>query len=73
MLNSLKSKELELKVGKKDVPGLRRNLISLGSLDKVGFCYRSEKGILIVSKDTLVKLIAKVKNGLHVLKRNNFT
>lgn len=41
---------------------LKRNLISLGTLDKVGLNYRSENGILMVcSKDSSVKTKGTLK------------
>ena len=32
------------------IPDLRKNLISLGALDSNGFCYKSESGVMKVSK-----------------------
>lgn len=49
------------------VPELKRNLISLGTLDKAGFSYKSENGILTVSKDSIVKLSGKLCGGLYIL------
>lgn len=51
----------------KYVPGLKRNLISLGTLDKSGFSYKSEGGNLMVCKDSVVKMKGVLKNGLYVL------
>lgn len=49
------------------VPQLRRNLISLGELDRSGFSYKSEKGSLKVYKGSLLKLKGVLKNGLYIL------
>lgn len=48
------------------VPGLKRNLISLGTLDRAGFTYKSEKGSITVCKDSFVKLRGFLKGGLYV-------
>ena len=49
------------------VPGLKRNLISLGTLDELGFCYKAQKGHLHIYKhDNLILSGTKV-NGLYVL------
>lgn len=49
------------------VPELKRNLISLGTLDRAGFTYKSENGQLKVSKDKALKLVGVLKDGLYVL------
>lgn len=49
------------------VPELKRSLISLGTLDKAGFSYTSEKGMLKVSKEEVLKLTGKLKDGLYIL------
>lgn len=53
------------------VPGLKRNLISLGTLDKAGFSYKSENGTITVYKDSLVKLKGVLKDGLYMLLGNS--
>ena len=35
------------------VPGLKRNLISLGTLDELGFCYKAQHGCLHVYKNEM--------------------
>lgn len=49
------------------VPSLRRNLISLGTLDSNGSSYRSENGILRVMKGLMIILKGILKQGLYVL------
>lgn len=49
------------------VPELKRNLISLGTLDSDGYHYKSENGILRVFKNDSLKLIGKLCSGLYVL------
>lgn len=49
------------------VPDLKRNLISLGTLDRAGYRYTSENGTLKVMKDDVLKLSGKLQNGLYVL------
>ena len=36
------------------VPEVKRNLISLGTLDSNGYCYKSENGLMKVSKGAMV-------------------
>ncbi|KAK0586137.1 hypothetical protein LWI29_001641 [Acer saccharum] len=50
------------------VPNLKRNLISLGTLDEEGYTYKAEKCVLKASKSSLVILKGDKKNGLYVLK-----
>ncbi|KAK4841553.1 hypothetical protein QYF36_006375 [Acer negundo] len=50
------------------VPNLKRNLISLGVLDEEGCCYKAEKGVLKVSRGSLVILKGDKRNSLYVLK-----
>ena len=50
------------------VPNLKRNLISLGTLDEEGYTYKAEKGVLKASKGSLVILKGDKKNGLYVLR-----
>lgn len=50
------------------VPDLKRNLISLGTLDKNGYEYEFGKGTLRVYKNGSLKLTGKLCSGLYVLK-----
>ncbi|KAK0579981.1 hypothetical protein LWI29_034466 [Acer saccharum] len=50
------------------VPNLKRNLISLGTLDEGGYTYKAEKSVLKASKGSLVILKGDKKNGLYVLR-----
>ncbi|KAK0591233.1 hypothetical protein LWI29_037324 [Acer saccharum] len=50
------------------VPNLKRNLISLGTLDEEGYAYKAERGVLKASKGSLVILKYDKKNGLYVLR-----
>jgi len=49
------------------VPGLKRNLISLGTLDELGFSYRAENSSLHVYKNDDLILSGTKKHGLYVL------
>ena len=49
------------------VPDLKRNLISLGELDKNGYSYKGDGGVLKVSRGSLVCMKAVLKNGIYVL------
>ena len=49
------------------VPDLKKNLISLGTLDKQGYKYTSEGGTMKVTKGSLVILKAKLEDSLYVL------
>ena len=49
------------------VPNLRRNLISLGMLDKGGCSYRSENGVLRVMKGFMLILKGILNHGLYTL------
>lgn len=55
------------------VPELKRNLISLGTLDKAGFSYTSENGTLNVTKDSVLKLSGQLRDGLYILKGKTVT
>ena len=50
------------------VPNLKRNLISLGTLDEEGYTYKLKKGVLKASKGSLVILKGDKKNGLYVFR-----
>ena len=49
------------------VPDLKKNLISLGTLDKQGCKYMSEEGTVKVTKECLVMLKTKLEDGLYKL------
>ncbi|KAA0067607.1 retrotransposon protein, putative, Ty1-copia subclass [Cucumis melo var. makuwa] len=49
------------------VPKLKRNLISLGELDRSGCTIKSENGVMKVTKGSLVKLRGTLRHGLYVL------
>ena len=49
------------------VPDLKKNLISMGALDKQRYKYMSEGGTMKVSKGSLVMLKAKMEDGLHTI------
>ena len=49
------------------VPGLKRNLISLSTLDELGFSYKAENGSMYVFKGDELILTGAKKNGLYVL------
>ena len=49
------------------VLGLKRNLISLGNLDELGFSYKAENGSMHVFKRDELILTGAKKNGLYVL------
>ena len=49
------------------VPGLKKNLISLGTLDELGFWYKAEKGSLHVYNNRNLILCGTKRNGLYVL------
>ena len=50
------------------VPDLKKNLISLGSLDSNGFRYKSENGIMIVLKGVMIMMKGqKVDDNIYKL------
>ncbi|TYK10877.1 Retrovirus-related Pol polyprotein from transposon TNT 1-94 [Cucumis melo var. makuwa] len=49
------------------VPKLKRNLISLGELDRSGCTIKSENGVMKVTKGSSVKLRGTLRHGLYVL------
>ena len=49
------------------VPDLKRNLISLGMLDKIGCLVKLESGTLKVLKGSMVVMKGNMSNGLYVL------
>ena len=50
------------------IPDLKRNLISLGTLDSIGLSYKASSGSLSVMKGSLIVMKGEKKNGLYVLK-----
>ncbi|KAH9781363.1 Integrase catalytic domain-containing protein [Citrus sinensis] len=50
------------------VPELKRNLISLGMIDKLGCCIKAENGELQILKDGAIIMKGCRRNGLYVLK-----
>ena len=46
------------------IPGLKRNLISLGTLDTNGYTYKAFGAILKVTKGCLVVMKGNMENGL---------
>ncbi|KAH9696615.1 hypothetical protein KPL71_023232 [Citrus sinensis] len=55
------------------VPDLKRNLISLGMLDKIGCLVELELGILKVLKGSMVVMKWNMSNGLYVLQGSAVT
>ncbi|XP_075110563.1 putative mitochondrial protein AtMg00300 [Nicotiana tabacum] len=49
------------------VPDLKKNLISLSTLDEQGYRYMSGAGTIKVTKGSLVMLKGKLENGLYTL------
>ena len=49
------------------IPELKKNLISLGTLDSQGCKYSAEGGVLKVSKGALIVIKGKLVNGLYLL------
>lgn len=49
------------------IPELKRNLISLGTLDRAGYNYKVEAGVMKIYKGSLLKLKGILENGLYVL------
>ena len=49
------------------VPGLKKNLISLGMLDSSGYIFKSDHGGLKVMKNSSIVMKRVMKNGLYVL------
>ena len=55
------------------VPDLKRNLISLGMLDKIGCLVKLESGTLKVLKGSMVVMKENMSNGLYVLQESAVT
>ena len=49
------------------VSELKRNLISLGELDKSGYSYRGDGGVVKVARGLLICMKAVLQNGIYVL------
>ncbi|XP_024030318.1 uncharacterized protein LOC112094206 [Morus notabilis] len=49
------------------IPNLKRNLISLSSLDQKGYCYKAKDGVLKVIKGALLVMKGVLKQGLYIL------
>ena len=49
------------------IPGLKRNLISLGTLDQKGYSYKASGGVLKVSKGCMVVMKGVIESGIYVL------
>lgn len=57
----------------KYISDLKRNLISLGMMDKNGYCYKAENGVLKVIKGAMVVLKGNLHQGLYVLQGSTVT
>ena len=44
------------------IPELKRNCISLGTLDQIGYAFKAENGVLKVTKGALVVMKGERKN-----------
>ena len=49
------------------IPKLKRNLISLGMLEKLGYTFKSEPNSLRVDRGLLTVMKGIIKNGLYTL------
>nr|CAN70013.1 hypothetical protein VITISV_017116 [Vitis vinifera] len=49
------------------IPELKRNLISLGMLDKLGYTFKSKPNSLRVARGSLTVMKGTIKNGLYTL------
>ena len=56
--------------GVRHVPGLKRNLISLGPLDAKSYRYSCQGGVLNDSKGAMVVLKGKMSVGLYKVVEN---
>jgi hypothetical protein len=53
------------------IPDMRKNLISLGTLDSKGYSYKSENGIMKVSKGAMIVMIGqKISSNVYKLLGN---
>src|SRR3954469_20513848 len=55
------------------VPGMKRNLISLSTLDSQGYKYHAEGGVLKVCKGSMVLIKGSLVSGLYVLQGSVIT
>ncbi|KAL5739750.1 hypothetical protein ACOSP7_028640 [Xanthoceras sorbifolium] len=55
------------------VPDLRKNLISLGTLDSNGCKFSAEGGVLKVSKGAMIVMKAKKTDSLYILQGSTIT
>lgn len=49
------------------VPGLKRNLVSLGMLDESGYICKTENGTIKITKRPYIAMKGIKKNGLYIL------
>nr|KYP49125.1 Retrovirus-related Pol polyprotein from transposon TNT 1-94 [Cajanus cajan] len=54
------------------VPSLRKNLISMGTLDKQGYSFSGNDGQITVSKGALVVMKGKLQHDIYVMLGNSF-
>nr|KYP56816.1 Retrovirus-related Pol polyprotein from transposon TNT 1-94 [Cajanus cajan] len=54
------------------VPGLQKNLISIGTLDKQGYSFSGNDGQITFSKGSLVVMKGKLQHGIYVMLGNSF-
>lgn len=59
--------------GIRHIPGLKRNIISIGALDKSGCVYKAQGGVLKVMKGSMVVVKGLLQQGLYVLQGNAIT
>ncbi|XP_038895899.1 uncharacterized protein LOC120084070 [Benincasa hispida] len=70
LLKLSNNKEVLLK-GVRHVPKLKRNIISLGMLDDIGYSIHAEKGCLEIVKQDRVILTRRKKEGLYIARKVN--
>lgn len=63
----LHDNKIKMLIGVRYVSGLKRNLISLGTLDELGFSYKAENGLMYVFKNDDLILTGTKKHDLYVL------
>jgi len=63
----LHDNKIRILTGVRYVSGLKRNLISLSTLDELGFSYKIENGLMCVFKNDDMILAGTKKYGLYVL------
>ena len=49
------------------IPSLKRNLISLGELEKKGYVFKGQKGVVKVLRGSMVVMKGVRKNDLYAL------